>query len=443
MTQPPPRRTGPAPGPKNPGDAPPPAAGAGRPARVAYVMPIYPMPSLSFIRREIAALEAQGFVVVRFSLRRSDFPVVDPRDAAEAAATRALLDAGPLGMAWAALALFLGGPGRFLRALAAAIGFGRRSNRGLFHYLIYFLEACVLARWCAADGVEHVHAHFGTNSADCAMLARMMGGPGYSFTVHGPDEFDRSESLSLDAKIRHAAFAVGISQFGRSQLCRWSAPRDWPKIRIVRCGLDDAFLGVDGGPPPDVPRFVSVGRLDAQKGQVILVEAVALLKRRGVAVEVVLVGDGVLRPELEALIGREGLEGSVTLAGWRGGDAIRDLILGSRAMALPSFAEGLPVVLMESLALGRPAISTYVAAIPELIAPGVNGWLIPAGSAEALADALADALATPVAELAEMGRAGAALVAANHDAATEAARLGALFRRAIAGLPAEAPLPPI
>ena len=415
---------------------------AGRQARVAYVMPIYPMPSLSFVRREIAALEAQGFRVSRFSLRRSGFPLVDPRDVAEGAATRALLDAGPLGMAGSALALFLDGPARFLRVLGAAVGLGRRSDRGLFHYLIYFLEACVLARRCAAEGIEHVHAHFGTNSADCAMLARMLGGPGYSFTVHGPDEFDRSESLSLGAKIRHAAFAVGISQFGRSQLCRWSDPRDWPKIRIIRCGLDDAFLGIDAGPPPDVRRFVSVGRLEAQKGQVILVEAVALLKRRGVEVEVVLVGDGTLRPMLEALIAREGLEGSVILAGWLGGDAIRDLILGCRAMALPSFAEGLPVVLMESLALGRPAISTYIAAIPELIAPGVNGWLIPAGSAGALAEALAEALSTPVDELAAMGRSGAALVAANHDASAEAAHLGALFRRAIAGLPISSPEEP-
>jgi glycosyltransferase involved in cell wall biosynthesis len=142
----------------------------------------------------------------------------------------------------------------------------------------------------------------------------------------------------------------------------------------------------------------------------------------------VLAGDGPLRPVVEERVRKLGLEGRVKLAGWMGADQVREAILASRALVLPSFSEGLPVVLMEALALGRPIIATSLSGIPELVKPGTNGWLVPAGSAEALAPAMREALEASPARLDAMGHAGAALVAERHDSTREARKLLALLR---------------
>jgi glycosyltransferase involved in cell wall biosynthesis len=222
---------------------------------------------------------------------------------------------------------------------------------------------------------------------------------------------------------------VAISDFGRSQLYRWTAFADWPKIEIVRCGLEDALLKHPRVPVPEARRLVCVGRICAQKGQLLLVEAAARLAEQGVDFELVLVGDGPLRPPVEALIARHGLHGVVRIAGWLGGDGVRDAILAARALVLPSFAEGLPVVLMEALGLGRPVISTYVAGIPELVEPGLSGWLVPAGTLDPLVAAMRAALEAPTDVLEAMGRAGAGRVAERHDLAREVDRLAELIDR--------------
>ena len=116
-------------------------------------------------------------------------------------------------------------------------------------HLIYLAEACLLRRWLTELGIDHVHAHFGTNSTTVAMLCRMLGGPPYSFTMHGPEEFDAPRSLSLRDKIHHAAFVVAISEFTRSQLCRWAPSEDWHKIHVIHCvGVSPMFL--EHGPSP-------------------------------------------------------------------------------------------------------------------------------------------------------------------------------------------------
>jgi colanic acid/amylovoran biosynthesis glycosyltransferase len=413
---------------------------------IAYLINSYPMPSLTFIRREIAALEAMGYAVARYAVRDAGLPLVDPDDRVERDRTRRLLDAGPAGLLGALLTVAMTRPGRFLAALASAHRMGRASGRPVALHWIYLAEACLLLRWARRDGVEHLHVHFGTNSATVALLCRLLGGPSYSFTVHGPEEFDAPRAYSLGEKIRHAAFAVGVSSFGRSQLWRWADAGDWSKVHVVRCGLDADFLDREPTDPPDAPRFVNIGRLVEQKGQLLLVEAAAELARRGRRFELALIGDGPLRPDLERLIARHGLGGRVTLAGWGSNEEVRDALSRSRALVLPSFAEGLPVVIMEALALRRPVIATNIAGVAELVRPGESGWLVPAGAVDALADAMEAALDTDPARLRAMGEAGAARVAAEHDVRIEAARLAALFpvaARAGAGAaePSRAPAP--
>ena len=172
--------------------------------KVAYLVNQYPAVSHSFIRREIAALEARGVEVVRFSIRRPPGNLVDPADTAEARVTRVLLGAGPVALLGAWLAAFAAAPRRWLGALWAALKAGRRSDRGVGRHLVYMAEACLLLRWMRQQSPEvgHLHAHFGTNPAAVAMLARLLGGPPYSFTVHGPDEFNQPRELSLRDRSR-------------------------------------------------------------------------------------------------------------------------------------------------------------------------------------------------------------------------------------------------
>ncbi len=415
----------------------PPTGGAPpAPFTVAYLVNQYPHVSHSFIRREIAALEKQGLVVLRFSVRPAPAGLVDPADLGERERTRVLLAAGPLALAWATAASALAGPRRFGQALRAAIRLGRRSERGVLRHLAYLAEACLLVRWLRAAGeaghpnVQHLHAHFGTNSAAVAMLARLLGGPPYSFTVHGPEEFDHPVELSLPEKIRHAAAVVAVSSFGRSQLFRWIPYTEWPKVQVVRCGVDAAFLAAGPRPVVDNRRLVCVGRLCEQKGQLLILEALGALGAEGIDCELVLAGDGPMRAALEGRIQALGLERAVRITGWISNETVRAEILGARVFLLPSFAEGLPVALMEALALGRPAISTSIAGIPELLEDGRNGWLITAGSVEALVGAIRQALAAPLERLGDLGRHGADAVASRHDAEREAGRLAQLFRSA-------------
>jgi glycosyltransferase involved in cell wall biosynthesis len=401
--------------------------------KIAYLVNQYPQPSHSFIRREITALESLGVTVDRFTLRASDGTLVDPRDQAEKGKARVILGVGPIGLALATIKTALTRPTAFGRALTLAIRIGKRSERGRINNLIYLAEACVLRQWLADAQIPHVHAHFGTNSTAVAMLCRVLGGPTYSFTAHGPEEFDKPMAIRLDEKINHAAFVVGISNFGRSQLCRWCEFEQWDKIKVVGCGVDELFLDQDPSalpPIPEAPRFVCVGRLVPQKGQMLLLEAMAKLASEGVRIELTFAGDGALRPALEKRIAELNLSDRVRLGGWMSNEQVRAEMLNSRAMVLPSFAEGLPVVIMEALALHRPVVTTRIAGTPELVTDGC-GWVVTAGSVDELADALRAAASASREELARMGAEGARRVQERHNSRTEASRLMRLFEQVV------------
>ena len=405
--------------------------------QLAYFVNQYPKVSHSFIRREILALERQGFQVLRIALRGWDGPLPDEEDRRERQRTRYVLRRGVLGLLAPLLLMLVRRPARLLAALRLAARMSRDSDRPLPYHLIYVMEACRIAFWLADAGVGHLHAHFGTNSAEIAMLVRALGGPPYSFTVHGPDEFLRP--MGLTEKIQRAAFVAAISDFGRSQLFMRSRHTDWPRIKVVHCGLESAFYEDAPIAATDAPRLVCVGRLCEAKGQLLLVDAAARLAARGIPFDLVLAGDGPLRGELEALIQRHGLAARVRITGWIASTEVRRELLAARAMVLPSFAEGLPVVIMEAMALRRPVLSTYVAGIPELVRPGETGWLFPAGSIELLADAMRDCLARSAAELQAMGDAAYERVLARHSVDVEAAKLATLFRESIRQTPAVAP----
>lgn len=396
--------------------------------RVAYLINQYPKVSHSFIRREILALERQGFDILRIALRGWDGELVDAEDLAERKRTQYVLKLGVFPLLSAVVRRALLAPRQFGSALALALRMGQHADRAWPYHLIYLAEACRMLPWLREYGARHLHAHFGTNSAEVAMLAQALGGPPYSFTVHGPEEFDKPQCIGLGEKIRRAAFVVAVSSYGCSQLYRWIEHRHWPKVKVVHCGLEAAFHEVAPAPIPKTPRLVCVGRLCEQKGQLLLIEAANRLAEKGIAFELVLAGDGEMRAEVEQLIQQYGLGKRIRITGWIGSGQVREEILAARALVLPSFAEGLPVVLMEAMALRRPVLTTFVAGIPELVRPGENGWLFPAGSVEELATAMEDCLATPVALLQQMGEAGHQRVLQRHSMDAGAAKLAVLFR---------------
>ena len=398
--------------------------------RIGYLINTYPRPSHSFIRREIAALEREGFKIHRFAMRGDPDALTDPADLSEHARTERVLEAGAKRLLADLARQAITRPAQF----AAALGLARRrahaGESGLARQMIYLAEGARVAARARVLGLAHIHAHFGTNSARVAAYSRLLGGPRFSFTVHGPEEFDNIRALDLGGKLALAEFCVTVSSYGRSQMCRWAAAGDWEKVRVVHCGLDLGRWAEPSPLPPAPFHMVAVGRFTEQKGFGLLIRAFALAWRRNPELRLSLVGDGELRPQIEALIGAQGMGAAVRLLGWQDEAGVRAALDAAHALVTPSFAEGLPVVIMEAMACARPVIATYIAGIPELVRPGQEGWLVPAGDAEALAETMLQAAEAAPETLAAMGAMARARVIARHDIGKSARRLAALFSRA-------------
>jgi glycosyltransferase involved in cell wall biosynthesis len=389
------------------------------------------MVSHTFIRREILALESLGVNVIRYALRPTPQVIVDDADKSEETKTRHIVHSGMVEILRCFLMTLATRPLKLARIIGLAARMGWHSDRGIFRHFAYAIEATVLSAWCVRDRIEHLHAHFGTNPAAIAMFASQLSGTPYSFTAHGSEEFEKAPLLSLDEKLHHAAFAICVSSFGKSQLMRWSQPDQWSKIEVVHCGVDKDFLETPPQAPPATPRLVCVGRFVAVKAHLVLVGAVRHLRAMNINCEVVLVGDGPMRSEIEDAIRSAGLERQFVFAGWGTGDRVKAEILSSRALILPSFSENMPIVIMEAMALGRPVISTYVAGIPELVQPGETGWLVPASDEVALAEAMRECLAISGDKIARMGHAAKRHVVDQHDTLKEAGKLKNLFAKTI------------
>ena len=400
--------------------------------KIAYLVNTYPRGSQTFIRREILAMERLGWQVSRFAMRSDRDTLVDQADIAEDARTEHLLALGARQLVISAFGWMARRPMASLRALRLAMACGRRGAGGVagtggyLKHLIYWVEAAHLARLCTEQRIPHLHAHFGTNSATVAMLAAEMGGPGYSFTVHGPEEFDAPHALSLGEKVARARFAVAISSFGRSQLCRWTKMDTWPHLHVVHCGIEPWRFAEALPLPQGGPHLVAIGRLTEQKGFGLLIEALALAVTDLPGLHLTLVGDGALRCVLEDDIARRGLGDHVTLTGWLDEARVREALSAAQALVVPSFAEGLPMVIMEAMAAGRPVIATAIAGIPELVTPQ-TGWIVPAGDAAALAAAIGSLSTTAPEQLLQMGQAARLRVFDRHDINKEAEKLTVLI----------------
>ena len=401
---------------------------AGQPAApIAYLTSEYPAVSHTFILREVEALRALGRNVLTCSIRRTG-----PEHHRGPAEQAAVSDTYYILEAATSFVGLLGGLGFALgrpRRLVAALGLAWRSRppglRALLYQLLYLAEAMVLARHLHGQGVVHLHNHFGNASATVAMLAGALADIPFSYTLHGPVELFEPKMLALAHKTAAARFVACISHFCRSQAMLFSDPAHWPKLRIIHCGvLPEAYDRPKTPPAPDQLRLLFVGRLSPIKGVRILIEALAHVQRDHPGVTLTLVGDGEDRAILEDLARPLGDAG--TFAGFKSQEEVADALVAADVLVLPSFAEGLPVVLMEALASRTPVICTQLAGVGELVEHGVSGYIVPAGDAEGLAHAVSQMAADPE-RRASMGDAGRARVLAEFDIRDEAARIAALF----------------
>ncbi|MEO0864474.1 MAG: glycosyltransferase, partial [Pseudomonadota bacterium] len=373
------------------------------------------------------ALRAHGAEVLTCSIRRTP-PEQHPGPAEkEAAATtfHVLEQAkNPIRFLAAQSYLFTR-PGRYFAALALAWHTRSPGLKAALYQLIFFFEATILARHLERERVDHLHNHFVFGSATVAMLASKLTGIPYSFTLHGPADLFEPYRWRIDEKTARAKFVSTISHFARSQLMFFSDPAHWHKIRIIHCGVRPAIYQ-DAAPArsDDEIRLLFVGRLAPVKGIRVLFEAVERLADQIPNLRLILVGDGPDRANLERAA--QPLGDLVQFTGYKSQAEVADLMQSSDIFVLPSFAEGVPVVLMEAMASARPVIATQVAGVGELVEEGQSGFMVPPGDVESLM-ARIRILAGDADMRARMGRNGREKVLADFDIETEASRLLRLF----------------
>ena len=397
--------------------------------KIAYLMNIYPVTSATFIRREIRELEKLDVDINRYAIRRWDEDLVDPDDREEAERTHYILSGNVANLIKIFISTVVRHPKGFLSMLRLWLKIVMNAKGMVIQHVAYLMYAVYLFRQLSLDGVRHIHAHYSTNTAAVAMLCRKIGGPTYSFTAHGPDEFDAPEHASIREKVAEAEFVVAITDFCKSQLVRFSSFEHWDKIHPFRCGVSLEELVVSNEPFENNYTLVCVGRLTDLKGQLLFPKVAKSLVEKYPDLKIILIGDGPSRPALEAQISANNLETVIELRGWQTNAEVKQVIQSSRALILPSFAEGLPIVFMESLALGRPVLATYIAGIPELVDEEC-GWIVPAGSEASLKDALDDILSSSADVLVKKGEVGRQRIEEQHSIAILANNLATEFKKA-------------
>lgn len=366
--------------------------------RYALLVSEYPTVSHTFIEREVSAMRALGSAVSTFTIRPTPPEQARSEHAkAERATTTALLGRPMLEYARVHAALVMRHPWAWISSLLSSTQRGPRTARSALWQLFYFAEAGVLVTEMRRQGLRHIHVHFANNGADVARAAVDLAsrtGPvwTWSLAMHGPTEFEDVVAFDLAAKVRSAAFVACISDFCRSQLMRHVEPEHWDRLHVVRMGVDAArYTGraaERAARPPGPLRVLFVGRLVQEKGPGLLVDAVGSLVEDGHDVELTLVGAGALQGALAAQVARRGLASRVQLVGAVGQDDLPEQYAWADVFCLPSFTEGLPVVLMEAMATELPVVTTRIAGVPELVVDGESGRLVTPGRTDQLATAL-------------------------------------------------------
>lgn len=421
-----------------------PPVGAGVPRhRVGYVLSLHPAVSQTFIADEIESLASSGIEVRAISINTPrEFDTLSERDRRMAEETLYIKSVPKLSTLWLALRTIIRHP-RVLRLVITGGGFDLRAYLWRAFYLV---EAIVAHRECRRLGIRHVHAHFGLTPSTIAWFTAEVGRTcdgepwSWSLTIHGWHEFVDERAALLREKLASATFVACVSDYTRSQMMRIGRPADWGKLRVVRCGIDlermafaprPPVTGLGTSPPIEV---LQVARLAPEKGHLVLLEACALLRSRGRAVRATLVGPGELGYEesVHEAVERLGLHDVVDFAGPLPPADVDRRLARADVFCLPTFAEGLPISIMEAMAIGVPVVTTYISGIPELAIDGTTAMVVPAARPDLVADAI-ERIAEDPAHRDLMLRAARTEVEAHHDARHTIRPLVVLLGEAVAG----------
>lgn len=400
--------------------------------RMAYLVSCYPAVSHTFILREVLALKQRGFEidVASINLPDRDESVMNDDEKHEYAKTYYVKKEGLLGALKAHVAAWRH-PIRYAKTLGYALKLGGWNLRRIAFGLFYFTEALMLDRWMRAHQQQHLHVHFATAAANVGMILKQFSPITLSLAVHGPDEFYDVPGQWLKEKIAAADFIVCIGAFARSQLMYLSEEKDWNKFVECPLGVDthhySPFTLQQKTQKKRPFTVLCVGRLVPAKGQRILLDACQRLRKNGKDVQLVFVGTGPDEKYLRALASEQGLDDMVLFTGALNQEEVRQWYGKADLFALASFAEGIPVVLMEAMACGVPCISTRITGIPELIRDGIDGLLVSPAQTEELADAI-ELLMTDDDLRGQLAIAGRRRVQARYEISDNIERLNRIFR---------------
>jgi colanic acid/amylovoran biosynthesis glycosyltransferase len=351
------------------------------PIALAYLLSQYPAVNHPFMLREVRRLRELGFDLRVASIRPPDRSPdkLTPVEREEAQSTFCVKRSGFALVLREHLATLLSRPAAYLSGLLCALRSGR-------HGILYFVEAVIVGRWMARNRLSHVHIHY---CSTVGLIVTRIFPVTISVTFHGQAEFVNPDGFRLPEKIRASLFCRAISLYGRSQMLKSMPYEEWPKIEVSFLGVDtNEFSPRPFRAAPDPFQIACVGQLAPVKGQHMLVAAMEILVREGRRVILRIAGDGPDRVSLERDIVNRKLERHVVMEGFLNQDKLRQLYAACDVLALPSFAEGIPVVLMEAMAMEIPCVATWITGIPEIIGHETDGLLVPPGDAEALARAI-------------------------------------------------------
>ena len=402
-------------------------------ARIGYILQLYPSLTMTFIYREVLALEKAGFSIATFSVWKPARDHLSNEARSLMDSTYYIFPLSWLKFSLAHLYFLFTRPVKYLGTALFVLTRKGESWRNRLRTVYHFGEAVYLAKEIQKQGIQHVHAHFAINAASIALVVSRLLGISFSFTAHNIFFTDR---ILLKEKIREARFIAVISEFSRAFLLEMVPGEDWKqKTHVVHCGLSPAqFCPAQPRPAISVPLILCVAQLVERKGVPVLVEACQLLAKRGLAFQCVIAGDGPERVILEQLVDQFGLKDCVTLTGPIFQEQLKDYLNRTDIFALPCIKarngdmDGIPVVLMEAMANEIATVSTVISGIPELIQDGDTGLLVQPNDAVALANALQRLLEDNELRV-RLGQNGRQKILREFDVDQNAAQLAALFEK--------------
>jgi glycosyltransferase involved in cell wall biosynthesis len=405
----------------------------GSPKRIAYLVSQYPALNHSYILREIRELRRSSWDVEVASIRADARPVVQltEEEREERLRTWYVKPQGVTGALRAHFAALTTQNRFYFRGMRYAMGLDGLNFAKTIRNLFYFTEALLIGQWMQKCALRHVHIHF---ASTVGLLLAKTFPVSISITIHGPAEFEQPEGFHLREKIEAAEFVCTISDYGRTQLMKSCDSGQFEKLETVRLGIDPEQFVAKPRTPLDRSVFevISVGRLAPEKAQRVLIDAVAHLVGEGRRVRLRIVGEGPERSALEKHIADTKTADVVRLEGALNQDQLKTLYRESDAFALASFAEGVPVVLMEAMAMEIPCVATRIAGIPELIQDGVDGLLATPGNTGEMATALAKLMGDRELRV-QIGRAGRQKIIEKYNLSKNTALLAEVFERRVPG----------